>query len=167
MPQFCAAGSQLENFVFEIVDSEGNLDENIHNDEENGHFHTLSIKLDSSVTKSTTLYAFRNGRCTIPSLTVPQDAGCFSFSAVHSRHQELSLSIKVAMFISGNLLVICIGTFIVLDLCMQIGVQPSSDLQPEIQTVCLNRDVMMLQDTSTPIDVENVLSIIKNEKVLY
>lgn len=97
MPQL-RAGSQLENFVFEIVDAEGNLDENIHNDEKNGHFHTLSVKLDSSVTQLTTLYAFRKGRCTVPSLSVPQDTGCLSFSAVHSRHQEFSLSIKVATF---------------------------------------------------------------------
>ncbi|KAL3729260.1 hypothetical protein ACJRO7_026371 [Eucalyptus globulus] len=138
VPQLCAAGSQLENFVFEIVDTEGNLDENIHNDEENGHFHTLSIKLDSSVTKTTTLYAFQKGRCTIPSLTVPRDAGCFSFSAVHSRHRELSLSIK-------------------------IGIQPSSDLQHEIQTLCPNTNIMMLQDKSTPNNIGNVLSIIKNE----
>ncbi|KAK3404031.1 hypothetical protein EUGRSUZ_K00385 [Eucalyptus grandis] len=156
VPQLCAAGSQLENFVFEIVDTEGNLDENIHNDEENGHFHTLSIKLDSSVTKTTTLYAFRKGRCTIPSLTVPRDAGCFSFSAVHSRHRELSLSIKVAMFY------FC-GTFIELDWYTQIGIQPSSDLQHEIQTLCPNTNIMMLQDTSTPNDIGNVLSIIKNE----
>ncbi|XP_039172885.1 structural maintenance of chromosomes flexible hinge domain-containing protein GMI1-like [Eucalyptus grandis] len=141
VPQLCAAGSQLENFVFEIVDTEGNLDENIHNDEENGHFHTLSIKLDSSVTKTTTLYAFQKGRCTIPSLTVPRDAGCFSFSAVHSRHRELSLSIK-------------------------IGIQPSSDLQHEIQTLCPNTNIMMLQDKSTPNNIGNVLSIIKNESKL-
>ncbi|KAF8008424.1 hypothetical protein BT93_K2181 [Corymbia citriodora subsp. variegata] len=140
-PQLCAAGSQLENFVFEVVDPEGNLDENIHDDEENGHFHTLAITLDSSVTKSTTLYAFRKGRCIIPSLTVPQDAGCFSFSAVHSRHRELSLSIK-------------------------IGIQPSSDFNHEIQTLCRSRSKMMLQDMLTPNDVENVLPIISNEKVL-
>ncbi|KAK3419543.1 hypothetical protein EUGRSUZ_G00110 [Eucalyptus grandis] len=156
VPQLCAAGSQLENFVFEIVDTEGNLDENIHNDEENGHFHTLSIKLDSSVTKTTTLYAFQKGRCTIPSLTVPRDAGCFSFSAVHSRHRELSLSIKVATFY------FC-GTFIELDFYTQIGIQPSSDLQHEIQTLCPNTNIMMLQDKSTPNNKGNVLSIIKNE----
>ncbi|XP_048139026.1 structural maintenance of chromosomes flexible hinge domain-containing protein GMI1 isoform X2 [Rhodamnia argentea] len=48
-----------------------------------------------------------------------------------------------------------------------IGIQPSSDLQQqEIQTLCPNRIIMMLQDTSTPNDVENALSIIKNEKIL-
>ncbi|XP_051138184.1 structural maintenance of chromosomes flexible hinge domain-containing protein GMI1 isoform X2 [Andrographis paniculata] len=89
------AGSQLENVVFEIVDSEGLVDERVHHDEKLGLYHTLKIKSDTLDIDDSLQYPFRHGRCTINSIPLPKKEGIFSFSAFHSCYPELMSDIQV------------------------------------------------------------------------
>ncbi|XP_038685259.1 structural maintenance of chromosomes flexible hinge domain-containing protein GMI1-like isoform X1 [Tripterygium wilfordii] len=95
MPEFCIAGSQLDNIIFEIVNSEGHVDKTIHDDERLGHFHTLKIKSDSFNAEDSLRYTFKHGRCTVPSIFLPKNEGSFCLVAAHPRHQELQLSVKI------------------------------------------------------------------------
>lgn len=96
MPECCPAGSQLENVVFEVVDSKGNIDVTIHDNEKGGQSHTLTIRPEHIGTEDSIRYAFRHGRCTVPTIPLPQCEECFCFVAVHSRYIELHLNVKVA-----------------------------------------------------------------------
>lgn len=89
------AGTQLENMVFEVVNSKGVVDDTIHNEENNGQSHMLTIKAELVNMDETIRYTFKHGRCTVPSIPLPQRGGVFSFQAGHSRHPELSLSVEV------------------------------------------------------------------------
>ncbi|KAL6508311.1 hypothetical protein OROHE_021853 [Orobanche hederae] len=93
----CEAGSELENVVFEIVNSDGKVDESIHHEEKHGQSHTLTIKSNSISfdIDDTVRYSFRRGRCTIRSIPLPHTEGIYSFSASHSRYPELNLDIEV------------------------------------------------------------------------
>ncbi|KAL6509247.1 hypothetical protein OROGR_022557 [Orobanche gracilis] len=93
----CEAGSELENIVFEIVNSDGKVDEGIHHEEKHGQSHTLTIKSNSVSfdIDDTVRYSFRRGRCTIRSISLPHTEGIYSFSASHSRYPELHLDIEV------------------------------------------------------------------------
>ncbi|KAL3653639.1 hypothetical protein CASFOL_003320 [Castilleja foliolosa] len=91
----CETGSQLENIVFEIINSKGKVDESINDDEKNGQYHTLTIKSNSFDIDGSVRYSFRRGRCTIRSIPLPQTQGTFSFSAIHSRFPELNLDLEV------------------------------------------------------------------------
>ncbi|KAJ0024579.1 hypothetical protein Pint_07527 [Pistacia integerrima] len=81
--------------VFGVVDSKGDVDATIHNNEKGGQSHTLMIKSKSIGTEDSIRYAFRHGRYTVPAIPLPQCEGCFCFVAVHSRYTELHLSIKI------------------------------------------------------------------------
>lgn len=96
MPECCTVGSQLEDITFEIVDSKGAVDVTIHDDDKSGQSHTLTIKSDVINTENSIRYAFRQGRCTVPAISLPQNEGCFCFVATHSQYTELNISIKVA-----------------------------------------------------------------------
>ncbi|CAA0813022.1 gamma-irradiation and mitomycin c induced 1 [Striga hermonthica] len=89
------AGSTLENVVFEVIDSKGNIDESIHDEVKHGRSHTLTLKSNSLDIEEFVCYSFRHGRCTIRSIPLPQTGGIFSFSATHSRYPELNLTIEV------------------------------------------------------------------------
>ncbi|XP_042036221.1 structural maintenance of chromosomes flexible hinge domain-containing protein GMI1-like [Salvia splendens] len=91
----CEAGSLLKNVAFEIVDSEGKVDERIHDDDKHGQSHTLSIKCRSFRIDESVKYRFLNGCCTVPSIPLPREEGAVFFEAVHSRHLELKFAIKV------------------------------------------------------------------------
>ncbi|CAH9140870.1 unnamed protein product [Cuscuta epithymum] len=95
IPEFCTPGSQLENIIFEVTNSEGEVDETIHDDDKNGQSHTLIIKSELSKIDETVRYSFRHGRCTVRNISLPEFEGRFQFIALHSRHRELQLSIEV------------------------------------------------------------------------
>ncbi|KAL9436957.1 hypothetical protein AB3S75_022908 [Citrus x aurantiifolia] len=95
VPECCTVGSQLEDITFEIVDSKGAVDVTIHDDDKSGQSHTLTIKSDVINTENSIRYAFRQGRCTVPAISLPQNEGCFCFVATHSQYTELNISIKV------------------------------------------------------------------------
>ncbi|OVA08214.1 hypothetical protein BVC80_1101g15 [Macleaya cordata] len=95
LPECCAAGSQLENIVFEIVDSDGTVDETIHDDANFGQSHTLTITSESSKIDDCFRYTFRHGRCTVPFISIPREPGIFSVVAAHSCHTELFMVVKV------------------------------------------------------------------------
>lgn len=90
-----AAGTQLKNIVFEVVNSEGVVDDTIHNEEKNGQSHTLTVKAESFNTEELIRYTFKHGRCNVPSIPVSHKGGVFCFVASHSRHTELSLNVEV------------------------------------------------------------------------
>ena len=71
------------------------MDETVHDEEKHGKIHTLRIIYDSSDSDGSVRFAFRNGRCIIPTIPLPQKQGDFTFLAVHSCHPELSLTVKV------------------------------------------------------------------------
>lgn len=93
----CEAGSVLEHIAFEIVDSEGKVDESIHHEEKHGQSHTLAIKCESFHIDDSKQYRFHYGRCTIPSIHLPDTEGVIYFQAVHSRFPDLNSAIKVAV----------------------------------------------------------------------
>lgn len=95
VPEFCPAGSELENIVFEIVNSEGDVDKTIHDEKKYGKFHTLTVKSESFNTDDSIQYTFKHGRCTVSALPLPKKEGSFCFEASHSSHPELHLSVQV------------------------------------------------------------------------
>ncbi|KAL8540586.1 hypothetical protein ACS0TY_002002 [Phlomoides rotata] len=81
----CEAGSQLENIVFEMTDSQGKIDESIHDEDKHGKPHTLTIKSDSFEIDDIVGYSFRYGRCTVRSIHLPRKEGTFSCTFSLSR----------------------------------------------------------------------------------
>lgn len=81
--------------MFEITDSQGQVDETINDEDKHGQPHTLTIMSDSLEIDDTLRHSFHNGRCTIRSIRLPPTEGIFSLSAVHSRYPELKTVIKV------------------------------------------------------------------------
>lgn len=79
-----------------MVNSEGDVDVTIHDDERNDQSHMLTIKADWLNTEQSIRYTFDHGRCRVPSITVPQEEGRFQFQARHSRHSTLSLDVEVS-----------------------------------------------------------------------
>ncbi|KAK2453121.1 En/Spm transposon [Trifolium repens] len=102
VPDFLAAGSQLENVEFEIVNINGEVDTKIHQDDQYGQFHMLTIKSDLLNAENSMRYTFKHGRCTIPYIRVPEIEGTFCFEASHSKYTELSLAVKVQVFKMPN-----------------------------------------------------------------
>nr|XP_016460857.1 PREDICTED: uncharacterized protein LOC107784267 isoform X4 [Nicotiana tabacum] len=95
VPKVCAAGSHLEDIVFEVINSTGEVDEDIHDEEENGHSHTLLIRQDSLRGEDNVKYSFNHGRCIVHSIPLSKNEGLFCFVASHSRFHELQTSIEV------------------------------------------------------------------------
>ncbi|XP_030933131.1 structural maintenance of chromosomes flexible hinge domain-containing protein GMI1 [Quercus lobata] len=142
VPEFCTAGTELENIIFEIVNSEGDVDETIHDEDKYGQSHTLTIKSESFNTEESIRYTFKHGRCTVPAIPLPQKNGMFCFEASHSRHPELNLSV-------------------------QVSVQAPKVEYDDIQSPSIDGNVLLLQDSSSLKQVEKVMvSMINNEKKL-
>ncbi|XP_019189021.1 PREDICTED: uncharacterized protein LOC109183397 [Ipomoea nil] len=95
IPEDCVPGSHLENIIFEVINCEGEVDESIHDDEKSGQPHTLTIKSELLKIDESVRYSFCHGRCTVRSITLPEDEGKFHFVALHSRYMELQLRIEV------------------------------------------------------------------------
>ncbi|XP_077226812.1 gamma-irradiation and mitomycin c induced 1 [Tasmannia lanceolata] len=132
VPGYCVAGSQLENIVFEIIDSEGAVDEAINDDAIHGLFHTLTIISESSKIDTTIRYAFQHGRCTVPAIPVPHEQGNFCFMASHSHHPELRISFEVCIMQAPKLELVTVS-------------EPDSDV---VQSQCLDGRMLLLQDSS-------------------
>lgn len=94
-PISCAAGTQLENLIFEVINTEGEVDENIHNEDKGGQPHTLAVQSDSLQIDDSLRYSFSYGRCKVRSIPVPVTEGIFYFEVAHSFHPELHLSVEV------------------------------------------------------------------------
>ena len=90
------AGSLLENMVFEIINSEGDVDRAIHDDESHGQSHMLAIKSEALDTDDSVRYSFHHGRCTVRAISLPQKEGTVRLLAAHSRYPELHLAIEVS-----------------------------------------------------------------------
>ncbi|KAK1392217.1 Gamma-irradiation and mitomycin c induced 1 [Heracleum sosnowskyi] len=95
IPEKCFAGSQLEDVVFKIVDSDGVVDETIDDNEKGDMSHSLVLKSDSTVMDDSVKYSFRHGCCTVRTIQLPEIEGSFSFHAAHSRFPKLNMTIKV------------------------------------------------------------------------
>ncbi|WOG90855.1 hypothetical protein DCAR_0310101 [Daucus carota subsp. sativus] len=95
IPEKCFAGSQLENVVFEIVKSDGVIDETINDNEKGDMSHALILKSDSTDIDDSVKYSFRHGCCTVRAIPLPQIEGSFSFLAAHSRYPKLNMTITV------------------------------------------------------------------------
>ncbi|XP_024438485.2 structural maintenance of chromosomes flexible hinge domain-containing protein GMI1 isoform X2 [Populus trichocarpa] len=93
LPEFLTAGSDLENIVFEVVDSQGDVDPRIHNEEKAGQCHSLTIKSDSFNLQDAIQYTLRHGRCAILAIRIPPIEGSFCFIAAHSCYSELQLRV--------------------------------------------------------------------------
>ncbi|KAK9672435.1 hypothetical protein RND81_12G100500 [Saponaria officinalis] len=96
VPEVCHAGSKLKDIVFEVIDPDGVTDQNIHDDNKHGRPHTLKLRTGLPDNDSSR-YSFRNGRCTVPSITLPKQKGDFFIEAVHFQHPELHLKFKVTV----------------------------------------------------------------------
>ncbi|ESQ31967.1 hypothetical protein EUTSA_v10003513mg [Eutrema salsugineum] len=97
LPEYCTAGSNLTNLIFKVTESDGSLDTSIHDDEKSGCSHTMSIESESSSVESGVRYAFLHGTCKIPSLSLPETEGAFSFKVFHSRYPELHMILKIQL----------------------------------------------------------------------
>ncbi|KAJ6297088.1 hypothetical protein OIU78_022754 [Salix suchowensis] len=95
LPEFLTTGSYLENIVFEVVDSQGDVDLRIHNEEKAGQCHSLTIKSDSFNLQDPIRYTLRHGCCTISAIQIPPIEGSFCFIAAHSCYPELQLRVKL------------------------------------------------------------------------
>lgn len=95
LPVSCAAGTPLENLIFEVINSEGEVDKNIHNEDKGGQLHTLTIQSDSLQIDDSVRYSFSYGRCKVRNIPVSVTEGIFYFEVAHSFHPELHLSIEV------------------------------------------------------------------------
>lgn len=95
VPDFCAAGGQLENIEFEVINIDGEVDTKIHHDDQHCQFHMLTIKSDFFSTEESIRYTFKHGRCTIPSINIPEIEGTFSFEASHTQYTGLCLGVEV------------------------------------------------------------------------
>ncbi|RHN76722.1 hypothetical protein MtrunA17_Chr1g0146991 [Medicago truncatula] len=102
VPDFCATGGQLENIEFEIVNADGDVDMKIHNDDQECQFHMLTIKSGLSNADESIRYTFKHGRCTVPSIRVPEIEGSFCFEASYSQYTELCLIRKVQVIKMSN-----------------------------------------------------------------
>jgi len=98
VPDFCAAGGQLENVKFEIVNIDGDVDTKIHHDNQDYQFHMLTIKSDLINAEESIRYLFKQGCCTVPFIRVPEIEGTFCFEVSHSQYTELCLAVKVIYF---------------------------------------------------------------------
>ncbi|KAL3521653.1 hypothetical protein ACH5RR_019802 [Cinchona calisaya] len=98
VPILCAASTELENLVFEVINTNGEVDESIHNEEDGGQPHTLRIISDSLDIDDSLEYSFSFGRCTVQTIHVPQKEGSFCFEVTHSHHPELHLNVEVETF---------------------------------------------------------------------
>lgn len=95
LPESCTAGSNLTSLIFKVTDSDGSLDTSIHHDEKTRCIHTLSVESDSSSVESGIRYAFVHGSCKVPSLSLPETEGIFSFKVFHSRYPELHVNLEI------------------------------------------------------------------------
>ncbi|XP_075495210.1 structural maintenance of chromosomes flexible hinge domain-containing protein GMI1 [Primulina tabacum] len=93
--KYCEAGSELENILFEIVDADGVVDENINDNEKHGQIHTLILKSDSMDMDNFVRYSFSRGRSTVRSIHLPQREGIFTLTAFHSHYPDLKVDIEV------------------------------------------------------------------------
>ncbi|CAK7324185.1 unnamed protein product [Dovyalis caffra] len=143
LPELVTAGSDLENVVFEVVDSQGLVDVCIHNEEKAGQYHSLTIKSDSFNLEDSIQYTLRHGRCTIPAIRIPLIEGSFCFIAAHSCYPELQLRVMLPVMKATIL---------------ECGENPSP---------YSNRKVLLSQDSLSLEHAENLMmSIVNNEKGL-
>ena len=77
------------------MDSKGDVDQTIHDDDKIGEPHILKLRTDMPDFDDSLRYAFRLGHCVIPSITFPWSEGSYVIEAFHSRHPELHLKFKV------------------------------------------------------------------------
>lgn len=96
VPESVVSGTQLENVVFEIVNTEGGTDDTFHDDAEKCQSHLLELRTESSMTDESIRYTFK--RCTVPAILISQKGGTFSFVACHSRYQDLRQFVEVRTF---------------------------------------------------------------------
>ncbi|CAI0397449.1 unnamed protein product [Linum tenue] len=96
VPKFCTAGSQLENLVFRVVDSGGEVDTRIH---DAGSCQSLILKVKSieSNVEDSVPYAFSHGCCTVPSIQIPPVEGSLCITAFHSLCSQLQCDIVVSV----------------------------------------------------------------------
>ncbi|CAN0922576.1 Structural maintenance of chromosomes flexible hinge domain-containing protein GMI1 [Linum grandiflorum] len=94
LPSSCYAGSRLENLVFRVVNSGGDIEKSIHDDLDGAH--TLSLRYPSN-TEDSVRYAFNYGCSTVPSIQIPTVEGSLRLTASHSRYPLLhcNISLKV------------------------------------------------------------------------
>ncbi|XP_017973164.1 PREDICTED: uncharacterized protein LOC18605777 isoform X4 [Theobroma cacao] len=97
VPEHCIAGSILEDLAFEVVDSQGVVDETFHDDEKHGQSHRLIVNSESFETCDSICYAFIHGCCIVTSIPLPEIEGPFCFVAFHSRYMDLYLNVKVSL----------------------------------------------------------------------
>ncbi|XP_024029765.1 uncharacterized protein LOC21395118 [Morus notabilis] len=147
VPDVLMAGSILGNMVFEIVNSEGDVDETIHDEDKIGQSNLLTIKSDLDGMMESVRYTFKHGRCTVPVIPVPQREGSFCFSACHSRHSNLKLLVKVPLVKPAMPMV-----------------TPKLEYG-KIQSTPSDGKILLLQDSSSPTQVENkIIMSIENKK---
>lgn len=168
VPEFCTAGSLLENLVFEIINSDGDVDETIHDEELQGQSHMLMIKSESLDTDDSVRYSFHYGRCIVRAVSLPQKEGLVCLEAAHSRHPELHLTIEVHVLEAPQ-------------------VEPES-IQPQytdgkvflledssaLKTPKVEHDgkrgqfsdgkISLLQDSSAPKDLEDLVASVRNDQ---
>lgn len=90
------AGSVLEDMVFVVINTEGDVDETIHDDESCGQSHMLMIKSEPLDTDDSVKYSFHCGRCIVRAISLRQKEGIVRLVAAHSRYPELHLTMEVS-----------------------------------------------------------------------
>lgn len=167
VPKLCHLGSKLKNLAFEVVNSKGDVDHTIHDSYKHGRSDTLRLKTDFPGFDDSLRYAFKLGRCVIPSITLPLTEGTFCIEANHCQHLELCAKFEV----SQNCILVhypfgCyIHTIInVSDFTLQIRVSRSTCTEKDILSDLRASDQLYLKDRSASGSVSDAVKPVTNRK---
>ncbi|XP_058206197.1 structural maintenance of chromosomes flexible hinge domain-containing protein GMI1 isoform X3 [Rhododendron vialii] len=168
VPKFCMAGSILEDMVFEVINTEGDVDETIHDDESCGQSHMLMIKSEPLDTGDSVKYSFHRGCCIVRAISLRQKEGIVRLLAAHSRYPELHLTMEVHIMQAPKVAPEPIQTqytdgkvFLLQDSSALVSSKVGHDCQFS------DGKLLPLQDSSAPKDVkEFVVAFMDDQKEL-
>ncbi|THG10126.1 hypothetical protein TEA_027991 [Camellia sinensis var. sinensis] len=168
VPEFCTAGALLENLVFEIINSDGDVDETIHDEELQGQSHMLMIKSESLDTDDSVRYSFHYGRCIVRAISLPQKEGLVCLEAAHSRHPELHLTIEVRVLEAPKVDPESIQpqytdgkVFLLED---SSALKTPKGKHDGIRGQFSDGKILLLQDSSGPKDLEDLVASVRNDQ---
>ncbi|KAI8565060.1 hypothetical protein RHMOL_Rhmol03G0231500 [Rhododendron molle] len=168
VPKFCMAGSVLEDMVFEVINTEGDVDETINDDESCGQSHMLMIKSEPLDTDDSVKYSFHRGRCIVRAISLRQKEGIVRLVAAHSRYPELHLTMEVHIMQAPKVEAEPIQTQYT-DGKVFLLQDSSAHVSSKVGHDCHFSDgkLLLLQDSSAPKDVKGfVVAIMDDQKEL-
>ncbi|XAR52204.1 hypothetical protein NMG60_11020146 [Bertholletia excelsa] len=157
VPKVCTAGSLLENMVFEVVNTKGEVDKTIHHEEFGGQSHLLTIRSDSLDTDESIRYCFHYGRCLVHAISLPNEEGIVRFVATHSHYPELQSTIEVHVLKTPKVDYDSVQSQCAHGNLFFLPYLKPPKVEHDDVEVQISDRKMLLQDISTPKDVEDLM----------